>query len=193
MTLSALGIFSAAGAGGVAAASDFELIESYILCSAQSSITFSSLGTYASTYKHLQLRLVGRVTDSEFTSGDALNLRFNGDSGANYSLHQLYGSGGSITTGASAGQTQAILQRFTDAAATANAYGAIVCDILDAFSSSKNKTIRYIGGNANATDFIFANGGAWFSTSSITSIYLAPNVGTNFAIGSRFSLYGLKG
>jgi hypothetical protein len=192
MTLSALGIFSAAGVSG-AVASDYELIESYILGSSQSSITFSSLGTYSSTYKHLQIRAVGRVTDSEFGSGDGINVRFNGDSGANYSNHQLFGTGSSVLSNAASSQNQTILQRFTDAASTANAYGAVVCDILDSFSTTKNKTIRLLGGNANNSSFIFLNSGAWYNTASITSIYLAPNVGTNFATGSRFSLYGIKG
>jgi hypothetical protein len=52
-----LGILSAAGAGG-GVAGDYELISSEILGTTAASVTFSSLGDYSSTYKHLQIRAV---------------------------------------------------------------------------------------------------------------------------------------
>jgi hypothetical protein len=65
-----LGILSAAGAGGGGPlASDYELISTQILTSPQSSITFSSLGTYSSTYKHLQVRAVARSTRCYYKHG----------------------------------------------------------------------------------------------------------------------------
>jgi hypothetical protein len=84
MSLFPLGILSAAGAGGVGAT--YELIESQILGSNQSSITFSSLATYASTYKHLQIRAAGKGSGNSFEETN-VNLRFNGDTGSNYSAH----------------------------------------------------------------------------------------------------------
>jgi hypothetical protein len=193
MTLSALGIFSAAGAGGVVAASDYDLISTTTLGTATPSVTFSSLGDYSSTYKHLQIRTVGRVSADTSGSGDAFTVRFNGDSGSNYALHQLFGNGSTVTSNSTAPATGFFGQRFTDSGSTSNAFGAAVIDILDSYSTSKNKTARILGGNANNTSYIFLNSGVWISTASITSITLSPNVGGNFVAGSRFSLYGIKG
>jgi hypothetical protein len=190
MTLSALGIFSAAGAGGGVSLSDYELISTSLITTNTSSVTFSSLGDYSSTYKHLQLRITGRVADNYGNDGDAIRIRFNADGGNNYSYHALYGVNGGVNSNASTSTTAIFVNRLTDAGTTANAFGAIVSDILDAFSSTKNKTVRTLGSDVR---YLFFNSGAWLSTSSITSIQLSPNTSSNFAAGSRISLYGLKG
>jgi hypothetical protein len=68
---------------------------------------------------------------------------------------------------------------------------AFVCDILDPFETTKNKTIRSLagygsGGNVNLYS------GLWINTSALTSITILASSG-NFASASRFSLYGIKG
>ena len=191
MTLSALGIFSAAGAGGGAFSSDYELIETVILGSTQSSVTFSSLGTYSSTYKHLQIRGAVRTNRSDVL--DEVNLRFNGDSSAlSTSLRVLQGNGSSVSSGGAGGQNR-ILVTYTPAANnTANSYAGFVADILDSYSTTKNKTVRSLGGtrDGNVTN-VALYAGAWYNTSSVTSIGLTCNA--SFVSGSRFSLYGIKG
>jgi hypothetical protein len=189
MTLSALGIFSAAGAGGVVAGS-YELISTSLITTNTSSVTFSSLGDYSSTYKHLQLRITGRVAYNYGNDGDAIKIRFNSDTGNNYSYHALYAVNTTVNSNASTSTNAVFVNRLTDAGTTANAFGAIVCDILDPFSSTKNKTVRSLGSD---TRYLFFNSAAWLNTSSTTSIQLTPNTSSNFASGSRFSLYGLKG
>jgi hypothetical protein len=184
MTLSALGIFSAAGAGGVVAAGTYELIESNILGTAVSSVVFSSLATYASTYKHLQVRI---VTKSASTNNNTL-LRLNGDTATNYNWHLLSGDGSSVASynGANADFIYAAPLTPT------TGFGASVVDILDAYSTTKNKTVRALGG---VSEGIYLQSslysGAWRSTSAITSVTLSS--GVNFAVGSRFSIYGIRG
>jgi hypothetical protein len=194
MTLSALGIFSAAGAGGVQG--DYELIESVILGSNQASITFSSLATYASTYKHLQIRMVARSTTA-IESRLAI-MRFNNDSGTNYSFHavQAY-SDGTLAVRAEGGANTSAVYAFSLPAAsiTSNVFGSGVVDILDAFSTTKNKTVRGLGGYMGGTPGFWQSIGlwssAWRNTAAITSI--AIDVDSDFLAGSRFSLYGIKG
>jgi hypothetical protein len=194
MTLSALGIFSAAGAGGVQG--DYELIETVILASTSTSITFSSLATYASTYKHLQIRSTAKssLSNLDLTSGN-IRMRFNGDTGNNYAIHKLFGNGSTASSIASTSRSSTV-GGLMYSNATANAFGAGVCDILDAYSTTKNKTTRllassFLGSSANT--FIQLVSGVHLSTSAISSIELAPEDGGNIAIGSRFSLYGIRG
>ena len=185
MTLSALGIFSAAGAGGVAG--DYELISSTILGSNTASVTFSGLGTYASTYKHLQIRMVSKTSDA---SSLGVLTRFNSDTGSNYSWHVLLGNGSAVSSAAGTSTTfmyGGIQPRSVD---TANAFGASVIDILDSYSTSKNKTIRSLSGVIGSRIDLYS--GNWRNTSSLTTIDIISENGS-FITASRFSLYGIKG
>ena len=120
MTLSALGIFSAAGAGGAAFSSDYELISTTILGSSQTSVSFSGLGTYSSTYKHLQLRMVLRGDRNGGAEG--LMGRLNGDTAANYANHTVRGSGTAMEAGGEVNVTFYEYTYFSDAASSANIY-----------------------------------------------------------------------
>jgi hypothetical protein len=187
MALFPLGILSAAGE----AAGAFELITTEILGSSQASVVFSNLGDYSSTYKHLQLRLIAR---SNGPSGDdALRLRFNADSGSNYSWHQLLGNGSSVNSNAATSQTGTYPAQIAANLAAANIFGGGVIDILDPYSTSKNTTVRGLSGTTGGSNVIMLRSGAWLNTASITSITLNGVDGGNLLAGSRFSLYGIKG
>jgi hypothetical protein len=179
------GILSASASGGVVG--DYELIESAILTSNESSVTFSNLGTYSSTYKHLQIRAVGRGTRD--VASEVVLARFNSDSTSSYSAHDLFGNGSSVASSASTSQTSIFGFYISGAPATANAFGGAVFEILDPYSTSKNTTTRAISGNA--TGIVVLNSGAFLKTNSITTIQLFPFSG-DFVSGSRFSLYGIK-
>jgi hypothetical protein len=187
MTLSALGIFSAAGAGGVAAGT-YELIETQILGSSQASVVFSNLGTYSSTYKHLQIRIAGRGTHA--TSLLAIRLQANGVTTSSYSTHGLFGNGSSVGSYGYSSLTSMYGGILTGSSATANSFGGSVLDILDAYSTTKNKTVRVFYGGA--TTEVGYHSGAFLSTASITSINLFPDA-SSFAANSRFSIYGVRG
>jgi hypothetical protein len=181
-----LGILAASG--GVVG--DYELISTEILTSSQSSITFSNLGDYSSTYKHLQIRVVGR-TDRSGEPGDVLTVRFNADSGSNYAYHYLSGNGSTVVSAASSSQTEIWLWRLAGNTATANSFGGMVVDILDVYAT-KNKTVRALSGMTGGLNEVYLGSGLWNSTASVTSIVL-DQLGGNFVAGSRFSLYGIRG
>ena len=191
MTLSALGIFSAAGAGG-APVSSYELIETQILTGTQASVTFSGLGTYSSVYKQLQIRIAGRSTTAFSNENDSVYLRFNGDTGNNYSFRQLIGNASSVLSGGETGRSNIAVVTIASNGAGANIFGSGTIDILDPFSSTKNKTVTSLTGvYVSSQRFVTMRSGAWFNTASVTSVTLG-SVDGNLVAGSRFSIYGVK-
>jgi hypothetical protein len=190
MRLIPFGVLSAAGAGGgPSGGGAYELIQSSILTSDTASVTFSSI---PEDYKHLQIRMVSR---NPTNTGGAL-LRINGDTGSNYVSHRIYGFGGSVTSSALESATNVDLIAFTSASLSSSTdFGAGVIDILDYTNTSKNTTIRGLGGreqgNGSTSDFIVLLSGLWINTSAVTSVSLTSE-GT-FQTGSRFSLYGIRG
>jgi hypothetical protein len=183
-----LGILSAAGAGGIAVEPAYELIATEILGSSQASVTFSSLGDYSSTYKHLQIRATIRNTGASFASW---GLRFNGDTSSSYSRHSLSGNGSGVGSGGGANESSGFIGGSPTDASVAGSFGGIVIDILDPFSTSKNTTTRNL--NGYATDDIGLVSTLWINTTPVSSMTIYSRSGGNIRFGSRFSLYGIKG
>ena len=179
--------FNSFSAGGGAAA-DYELISTTVLGSSAATVSFSGLGTSAAAYKHLQVRLTGRTTRAVSEDG-AVKLELNGDTGANYRSHFLVGTGSSVV---SYDASIVELGSFSGNSAGANQFTAQVVDLLDFSSTSKNKTLRFLSGNAGSFNSVRLHSAAWFSTAAVTSIDFKATSGS-WATGSRFSLYGLKG
>jgi hypothetical protein len=188
-----LGILAAAGGEAEPA---YELIETYILGSATSEISFTSLGTYSSEYKHLQLRAVAKSTNVDNLAVN-VNLQFNGDGGNNYDWHLLRGNGSTVSSSASSGVSVIDIGDITAAGGgggvgglLVNQFGVMVVDFLDCYSTSKFTTTRSLSGTT-AGPRVRLGSGLWRNTAAITSFNLT-NPG-NFVAGSRFSLYGIKG
>lgn len=156
-----------------------------------SSVTFSNI---PNTYQHLQLRAIIRTARNSYAS--TVKVRLNSDSGSNYAAHQLYGTGSSAASNANVSQTSLGILEWgaVGSTALANTFPASVTDILDYASTSKNKTLRAIGGReTNDTNgLVFLNSGLWMSTSAVTSISVFESGGENISQYSTFSLYGVK-
>jgi hypothetical protein len=189
LSASAYGFTSAAAAVG-----DYESIQTYTVgAGGSATIDFTSI---SSAYKHLQLRLMMRSTTAAVDTDD-LWLRFNSDTGSNYSRHILQGDGSTASAGANTSQTRIPFgNAIPRASSAANVFGVAVIDILDYTSSNKNKTVRGLyGSNENSTSTNFRvgfNSGLWYATpAAITSITLQPEA-NSFAQYSSFALYGVK-
>ena len=168
----------------------FDLLETTTLSTSASSVTFSGLGAY-SDYKHLQIRMVVRSTNS--SSYGAIAVRFNGDSGNSYSRHNLYGTGSSISSSANTSVDRIISFAIASDNDTSGKFDALVGDIYDFSSSSKNSTVRAAHqGTQTATETVRLVSGAWYNTSAITSINILENSANNFVAGTRVSLIGIK-
>ena len=173
---------------------DYELIGTTILNSEQLSIDFINLNQYSSQYKHLQIRFSARTTRSQ--NGDFLNLRFNNQS-SNYNSHTLYRSDPSVSSfsySVIAAGTAAIVGEAAANQNTSNAFAGFVIDIIDPYSSTKNKTTKTFSGMATPLyQAVSLNSGLWMNTEPVSSISLSTYFGNSFISGSRFSIYGVRG
>lgn len=183
-----LGIYASQISGHLANYA-YESISTVTVGSAVSSISFTSI---PSTYKHLQIRAIGRSSRAQ-NSGYAV-VRFNSDTGTNYSYHTLEGDGSTPYSGGSASVAYPTLIAFPGSLRGANIFGAAVLDVLDYQNTNKNKTLRVLDGyDSNGGGFINFQSGAWYNTAAISSITITEFNGQNFEQYSQFALYGIKG
>lgn len=149
-----------------------------------SSVTFSNI---PQNYKHLQIRCLTQAGSGNTT--DSLRMQFNGDTGANYAYHALYGTG---SAAASTGNTGNSWAKAGQLALSTTIFSSLVIDILDYANTNKNKTVRSLSGvDFNGSGVVALESNVWLNTAAITSITIPYAV--NFAQNSRFSLYGIKG
>ena len=179
------GAFSVAAAAG-----DFESIATVTVGSGgAANIEFTSI---PGTYTHLQVRGIGRSTQSPDASVNVY-LRLNSDTGSNYSTHYLTGNGSSASAGGAANSTFIYAGAVIAAGSTASAFEGSVIDILDYANTNKYKTTRtLVGWDANGSGIIGLWSGNWRNTNATTTITLLPS-GGNWAQYSHFALYGIKG
>lgn len=187
MLPSLIGIIASSGG---AVGGDFESIATFTSSGSTNSITFSSI---PSTYKHLQLRIMSRSARSAAT--DTIYMRFNSDSGTNYSYHNLTGNGSAASAGGYAPDTIMFVATTPAASATSGIFGVSVVDILDYANTNKNKTVRALDGyDANGSGVVELRSNAWYNTAAVSTIFLANyQAADNFAAGTTFALYGIKG
>lgn len=154
-----------------------------------SSIDFTSI---PSTYTDLLIKLSSRGTATGLTWQN-IRLRFNADSGNNYSHRVLASLGGNPISGAET--TNYLRYSYTDYGdATASTFSNNEYYIAN-YTSSNNKCIYYetVAENNSATVFALAlTGGLWSNSSAITSIAITPDAGGNWAQYSTATLYGIK-
>ena len=176
-------IFST-GAG--AAVGDFESIATVTVGSGGSStIDFTSI---PSTYAHLQIRCITRNT----STSDTFRLRFNSDSGNNYTRHFLYGDGSSALAAAGTSTSSGALGIISTSNDTASIFSGFVIDILDYTNTNKYTTFRSIGGfDGNGSGKIGLFSSVWMNTNAVTSISIFSD-SNNQAQYSHFALYGIK-
>jgi hypothetical protein len=170
----------------------FESIATATGTGSSATITFSSI---PSTYTSLQVRFMAKST---FGSDNAnqVRVRFNGDTAANYTFHNVYGDGSTTGTEGAASQTYSQL-RFLAPSTSANILGVGIMDVQQYASTSNYKTLRYFGGtdtngNASIVSPAILGSGLWMSTSAITSISFICSA-LNWTTDTTFALYGIKG
>jgi hypothetical protein len=157
----------------------------------QAAIDFTSI---PSTYKHLQIRGISRSTAAQNYFGMRMQVG-NGsvDTGSNYSVHELYGDGSTVTSSANSPQSTTFIATSLAANDLANTFGGAIIDLLEYGNTNIHKTFRCLSGaDKNGAGLLFFNSAGWRSTSAINTIKLYPS-GGNFAQYSQFALYGIKG
>jgi hypothetical protein len=154
-----------------------------------SSVTFA--GIPQTGYSHLQLRILARSNRSA-VNNDYMELTFNSDTAANYSFHQLFGDGSTVSVDTSA-QNNIIVSRISTTSSGVSIFGGVIIDVLDYANTSKYKTTRSLGGvDLNGSGRIYLNSGNWRNTAAITDISITPSSSNIFVEYSQIALYGVK-
>ena len=174
--------------------SSFESIASINGDGSSANILFTSI---PQTYKHLQIRILGRTNVTG--EGDATRYMFvqcNDDYPTTnvYSYHGLYGDGTSATAEAAPNYpTAGMYARGVSQSDSNPIMGALIADIHDYTSTSRYKTMRTFGGtDRNGAGDICLYSGLYQSTSAITKLRVSTNSG-GWSTSTVVALYGIKG
>lgn len=169
--------------GNTTAAVTYTPIETNTFSSTQTTITFSSI---AGTYKDLVLICnVQRIGTAENPS---LTLRFNGDTGNNYSMTHLLGNGTTASSNRNSSQNMMNLSYFS--MPSSNSFAPYIINIMNYANATTYKSVVSRGGAAGSGTQ--ATVGLWRSTAAITSVTIT-NDGSPYGMssGSTFTLYGI--
>lgn len=162
-------------------ASTYTPIATYTVPSAQTSYTFNSFSGYT------DLVLVASGTVS--LDGRDPSLRFNGDTGNNYSYTNLSGNGSSALS--SRVSNNSYIQMTTNASWSSTVPCNTIAHIQNYANSTTYKTTL---NRSNAAGYAGTDAtvGLWRSTAAITSLTIFLPSGHNFNTGSTFTLYGIQ-
>lgn len=162
----------------------YESIATTTATTASPAVTFSSI---PQTFTDLILVVSIRANSTPTSFGTG--IRFNSDTGSNYSRTVLYGSGSSAVSFRDTSQTRIF---YSAGSTTASQFNLIRLNIQDYSNTTTYKTI--VGRNDDLSDVTSVSASLWRSTSAITSITVTPfdDNSTGFATGSSFTLYGIK-
>jgi len=169
----------------------FTLISSVTVGSGgAANIEFTSI---PATYTDLAVLLSVRSTrTSDYR--DELFIRFNSDSGNNYSTRVLIGSGAGGGSASVASTNYIKKGTMPSDTSTASTFGNNLIYIPNyAGSNQKSVSGDQVMENNSATNYYLElEASLWTGTSAITSITFTPEVGPNFAQYSTAYLYGIS-
>lgn len=165
-------------------ASTYTPIATYAITGSPNTVSFNSFSGYT------DLVLVASARGNYADTLGIMRIRFNGDSGSNYSMTQMYGNGSTATSARVSNQTSFGLEYTSGNSDTANVFSPVILNIQNYSNSTTYKTLLARTNNAGVR--VVAQVGLWRSTSAITSIAIDEVLGTNWAVGSTFTLYGIK-
>ena len=181
---------------GTTAVSAFDTLGSVLLNATTSAVTFSNI---PQTYTHLHVKCFTRGS-SGVVGGSPVYVRVNGDSGTNYSTHQLIGNGSTAYADGHANASYILdgwggFQSWAGGDA-AGCFGIGIIDILDYTNTNKHKTAKaFWGRDDNSTNGrLMLESGSWRNTNAITSLTFTTDsgYGVNWGTNTQFSLYGVK-
>jgi hypothetical protein len=163
-------------------ATTYDKIATTTLGSANVSITFSSI---SSAYTDLKLIFVPTSVSSQASP----RLRFNSDTGTNYSYTRIRGSGTAADSTRGTSTDTIIIAAGTGVSTTTPAFYEVD---LFSYAGSTNKTIL----SASSNDYNGAGEtgrvvGLWRSTAAISTILITIDGTTTFSTGTSATLYGI--
>jgi hypothetical protein len=134
------------------------------------------------------------VVQGRFDSANQIRefrLRFNGDSGTNYSSTRLIGDGSSPSSDRLSNFSNMRLGVMPAATATSGIFGNAICHIMNYSNATTYKTV--LNRTNDAQGWVVGAVGLWRNTAAITSIDVAISETQtgNWVVGSTFTVYGI--
>lgn len=187
VTAGAVGWAAPAGGGGSGAVTK---ITETILGSAAATISLTSI---SGSYRNLRLTLTGRCTAA--ITAATVQIRFNGDTAANYDWQQLASHSAGIPVSMSLGATSIELGYISGASAPANTPGTAEFVVFDYARTVWDKQVQsrtaLKQGTSGASQLWLKDTiGWWRSTVAVTQIDILTPDGTTFAAGTVVTLWG---
>jgi len=157
------------------------------------SVTLGSAGTITFSdipQSFTDVRVIVHGRSSWTTDGyENVNIRFNNDSGSNYSQTALcYGP----TSFRTSSQTAMQMPRLNPSDGGSTAFSISIIDVMSYANTNVHKTALAVGAGQREALIPSRHVGLWRSTSAITSIFLGASQGSTFVSGTVASLYGIK-
>jgi hypothetical protein len=161
----------------------YEPIATTTLSSSSTTITLSSI---PSTYTDLRVVIFGLCT----VDGDAVRMRFNGDSSAVYSWIALSGNG---TGGSTTFSNNETFSRTNAGGNNLNTRPSLITTDIFSYSGSNFKTmIHTSNADQSGSGTVSRSVSLWRSTSAINSIALSLVFSASYATGTTVTIYGIK-
>lgn len=166
--------------------STYTPIASQTLSSATATVTFSGI---PQTYTDLVL--VMNLRDTASGTQTYPFVRFNGDSGTNYSFTRFQGTGSIANSGRASNQNKLELTEAAGAGTAANVFSPTIVHLQNYANTTTNKTclVRINNSESGGGVAVGALVGLWRSTAAITEVTITGQ--TSLASGSSFTLYGI--
>lgn len=160
----------------------YEPIATTTLGSAASTITFSSI---PATYTDLRIVLVTVTSTTNYP-----RLRYNSDTGTNYSLTYISGSGSAASSNRTTTQSKIVVPQNGSTSTTIPTM--FTYDIFS-YAGSTNKTCFITcQTDQNGSGAVEYDVALWRSTSAINAIELALDNAGNYNTGTIATIYGIK-
>lgn len=149
-----------------------------------SSLSFSSI---PQTYSHLHVRVWGKATFNFGGSGLSVILSFTGNT-APFHRHRLWGTG-SLVASQALSDAFGSVGTIPDGTTASEVWGVTIFDIPDYRSTTKHKTLRYIGGFDRNGSGEVSIGSSLGGGGAISDLSFGTD--GNWVAGTRIDLYGV--
>jgi hypothetical protein len=167
----------------MAAGNTYDAIATAVGTGSSSTITFSSI---SGTYTDLVL-----LCNVIVASSASVQIRFNSDTGSNYSYTVLDADGATASSARQTNTTGIQLAGWSSNLGSSTNPSPIICNVNNYSNATTNKTalVRSTA-NGASTGSVDAFVGLWRNTAAINTISIVSSA--NFTTASTFTLFGIK-
>ena len=186
----ALPAYIDASTGAITDGEAWVAIATTTLGSDTATVTFTSTddGQVGDWSQYMDLVLIAYARGETAAIWDNGLMRFNNDTGSNYSWQVFVGDGSSVI--ADSGTTTGVYIRTLGTSAGTNEFAAVIAHLFDINSGKYKSVVTQAAADSDGDGFVRMGAGTWKSQAAITEIDLVPGSG-NLLAGSSFSLFGV--